>query len=37
MSEVDDITGIVSFLCTEDAKFITGSNITVAGGAYSGL
>ena len=32
-----DIAGIVSFLCSEDASYITGENIVVGGGIPSRL
>ena len=33
----DEISGIVSFLASDDASYITGENILVAGGAPSRL
>ncbi|CAG7821481.1 unnamed protein product [Allacma fusca] len=33
----DEIGGIVSFLCSDDASYITGENIVVAGGMPSRL
>ena len=33
----EDIGGIVSFLCSDDASYITGENIVVAGGMPSRL
>ena len=36
MNEVDDILGIIYFLASDEAKFITGQNIFVDGG-YSNL
>lgn len=32
-----DLGDVVAFLCSESAKFITGANLQVDGGAYSGL
>lgn len=33
----DDIAGVASFLCSDDARFITGETIVAAGGAQSRL
>ena len=33
----EDIGGIVSFLCSDDASYITGENIVVSGGMPSRL
>jgi dehydrogenase/reductase SDR family protein 4 len=33
----DDVSGLVSFLCSEDASYITGENMVVAGGLQSRL
>ena len=33
----EDIAGLVSFLCSDDAAYITGENIVVAGGTPSRL
>lgn len=33
----DDISGLVSFLCSDDAAYITGESIVAAGGYYSRL
>ncbi|KAG8176364.1 hypothetical protein JTE90_020762 [Oedothorax gibbosus] len=33
----DECAGIVSFLCSEDASYVTGENFVVAGGYYSRL
>ncbi len=30
----DDISGVVSFLCSDDAKWVTGQRIEVSGGAF---
>ena len=35
--EPKDISGIVSFLCSKDASYITGENIVVGGGIPSRL
>jgi 3-oxoacyl-[acyl-carrier protein] reductase len=32
-----DFGNVTAFLCSESAKFITGANLQVDGGAYSGL
>jgi 3-oxoacyl-[acyl-carrier protein] reductase len=32
-----DFGKVVAFLCGDAAKFVTGTNIQVDGGAYSGL
>lgn len=32
VGEPDDIGGVVAFLCTEDARWITGQRIEVSGG-----
>jgi glucose 1-dehydrogenase len=32
MGEVDDVSGLVAFLCSEDASYITGSTFVVDGG-----
>ena len=32
MGEPDECAGIVSFLCSDDASYITGENFIVAGG-----
>lgn len=32
-----DMGGLASFLCSDDASFITGENIVAAGGAQSRL
>ncbi|MDA1000243.1 MAG: SDR family oxidoreductase [bacterium] len=36
-AHVEDIGGAVAFLCSEDARYITGEDITVAGGLAAGL
>lgn len=35
--EVDDCAGIVSFLCSDEATYITGETICVTGGMSSRL
>lgn len=37
LGESEEIGGIVSFLCSSDASYITGENIVVAGGYHCGL
>lgn len=37
LGEADELGGIVSFLCSSDASYITGENIVVAGGYHCGL
>ena len=33
----EDFGAVVAFLCSQQAKFITGDNVLVDGGAYAGL
>ena len=33
----DDIAGVTSFLCSEDASYVTGENLVAAGGLTSRL
>ena len=33
----EDISGMVSFLCSKDASYITGENIVISGGLPSRL
>ena len=33
----DEVSGLVSFLCSQDASYITGENIVVGGGITSRL
>jgi dehydrogenase/reductase SDR family member 4 len=33
----DECAGTVAFLCSEDASYITGDTIVIAGGAFSRL
>ena len=37
MGDADDFGAIVAFLCSEQAKFLTGAQIHVDGGAYQAL
>lgn len=37
LGEPDDVSGTASFLCSDDAKYITGETIVVAGGMQSRL
>ena len=37
VGDPDDFGAIVAFLCSEHAKFVTGTSVWVDGGAYSGL
>ena len=37
LGTADDFGKAVAFLCSEPAKFITGSSILLDGGAYPGL
>ncbi|XP_065218764.1 dehydrogenase/reductase SDR family member 4-like [Planococcus citri] len=37
MGETNDLEGVAAFLCSDDAKYITGETIAVAGGAHSRL
>lgn len=37
LGEADDFGAIVTFLCSEQAKFVTGTHVNVDGGAYLGL
>ena len=37
MGDADDFGAIVTFLCGEQAKFLTGAQIHVDGGAYQAL
>jgi len=32
MAEPEDLTGLIAFLCSDDARYITGQNIAVDGG-----
>lgn len=35
IAEVDDIAPLVAFLCTEDARWTTGSVLSANGGLYN--
>ena len=37
IGQPDEMGGLASFLCSDDASFITGENIVAAGGAQSRL
>ena len=37
VGDPDDFGAVVAFLCSEQAKFITGASLQVDGGAYAGL
>jgi 3-oxoacyl-[acyl-carrier protein] reductase len=37
LGRADDFGAIVAFLCSEQAKFVTGVQLHVDGGAYAGL
>ena len=37
MGDAGDFGAVVAFLCSQQAKFITGDNVLVDGGAYAGL
>ena len=37
VGEPDDFGGVVAFLCSEQAKFITGAAVHVDGGTYAAL
>ncbi len=37
LGEIDDISGVTSFLCSDDARYITGETIVAAGGLQSRL
>jgi len=37
LGTIDDFSGVVAFLCSSDAKYITGENIVVSGGKRSRL
>jgi acetoacetyl-CoA reductase len=34
LAEPDEIGGLVAYLCSEEAGYITGSNISINGGLY---
>lgn len=37
LGEPDDFGAVVAFLCSEQARFVTGAHLQVDGGAYAGL
>jgi len=37
VGDPDDFGKVVAFLCSEQAKFVTGAQLQVDGGAYGGL
>jgi 3-oxoacyl-[acyl-carrier protein] reductase len=37
MGDPGDFGAVVAFLCSRQARFITGENVLVDGGAYAGL
>jgi NAD(P)-dependent dehydrogenase (short-subunit alcohol dehydrogenase family) len=37
LGEPEECAGAVAFLCSQDAAYITGETIAMAGGAYSRL
>ena len=37
MGDADDFGAIVAFLCSEQAKFLTGAQVHVDGGTYQAL
>ncbi len=37
LGDADDFGAVVAFLCSQQARFITGENVLVDGGAYAGL
>jgi len=37
LGDADDFGAVVAFLCSQQAKFVTGENVLVDGGAYAGL
>ena len=37
IGDPDDFGAIVAFLCSEQAKFVTGAALQVDGGSYAGL
>jgi 3-oxoacyl-[acyl-carrier protein] reductase len=36
LGEVEEVSGVVSFLCSKDASYITGTTISVNGGLFPG-
>lgn len=37
LAQPDDVAGIVAFLCSDDASYITGETVIVSGGMQSRL
>jgi 3-oxoacyl-[acyl-carrier protein] reductase len=37
LGDADDFGAVVAFLCSKQARFVTGENVLVDGGAYAGL
>ena len=37
LGEPDDVSGIAAFLCSDEAKYITGETIVISGGMQSRL
>jgi 3-oxoacyl-[acyl-carrier protein] reductase len=37
LGTAEDFGAVVAFLCSQQARFITGENVLVDGGAYAGL
>ena len=37
LGDANDFGAVVAFLCSQQARFVTGENVLVDGGAYAGL
>jgi 3-oxoacyl-[acyl-carrier protein] reductase len=37
LGDASDFGAVVAFLCSQQARFVTGENVLVDGGAYAGL